>query len=324
MAQANSQNSPDRRVNRHLIQMSIQACKADDVSLLEQAISLASHPNSRFTVEEVVLRGLQSSVMRGAVNVLHYVLDRGADVRKITASHVTNYGADKPSQEVLEILVAHGWDVNIHNARSWPLLWFVTGYHNVVAWCLDHGASVDVPEEPLEVLANGVKIYSRQARPTILGMVAFNGSVETFELLRAKNAPLDPRTLHRAVEQATLSARENDSDGSNPGFDRDMDMIRHLVDVLKLDVNAVEPQIASDFWTPLCFPAMRPIRQRSRELIEFLLDRGADPNLGGIFDDATPNGHRWLSPIEIANSNKAFLQIVQEWEASHKLSDGTG
>ncbi|KFY67897.1 hypothetical protein V496_01346 [Pseudogymnoascus sp. VKM F-4515 (FW-2607)] len=108
----------------------------------------------------------------------------------------------KPSQEILEILIAHGWDINTQGPgkkAGWSLLWHVVEYPDLVKWFLDHSARVDIPNIPPQVKDD---VYSRACVPplTILGMEASLGSVEAFELLLAEGAFLDPRTLHRTVE----------------------------------------------------------------------------------------------------------------------------
>jgi hypothetical protein len=249
--------------------------------------------------------------------VLNYLVDHphGADVAALSASDImANDDMAKPSQEILEILVAHGWDINTQGPgkiTSWPLLWYVVEYPDLVRWCLDHGARVDIPDNPPQV-KDGVQSRTGVPRPTILGMAASSGSVETFELLRAKGAPLDPRTLHRAVEQATILAPK---EGSEPGsfYTHRMDMVRHLVDVVKLDVNAVQHKLGRQCSTPLCIVAGRPTNQIFRELVYFLLDRGADPNL----NCKTQVDTNWPSAIACAQScgNMRFLQAVKDWQA---------
>lgn len=317
MAQANVHDSAVR--SREPMRLSIDACKADDVSLMEQAISIASQPDCRYDVQAVVHRGLRSAVRRGAFHVLKYLLDRGADVRPVTPSSLfSDDDTPAPSQEMLEILVGHGWDINTQGSRhtSWPLLWLVVQDPDLVRWCVDHGARVDIPEDPPRVNAVGIESRSGLPRPTILGMAATWGSVETFELLRAKGAPLDPRTLHRAVTQATALAPAETTD-DKMSYAHRMAMLRHLVDVLKLDVNAVHHQLGSRCSTPLCCVAGRhPTKQDHRELIRFLLDRGADPDLV----PAPQDGINWPSPITCAQSrgNVRFLDAVHEWQTRTK------
>lgn len=213
----------------------------------------------------------------------------------------------KPSQEVLEILVAHGWDIN--TGDDWPLLWSVVQWPDLIRWCLDHGAQVDVPDTPPTVNGN---VESRSGVPhgTILSMAASFGSVETFELLRAKGAPLDPSPLHCAVEKATQTAPKG---GCEPGPFY-MNMIRHLVDVVKLDVNAVQHKLGRSCNTPLCIAAGRPTDQNFRELISFLLDRGADPYLNC---KSTPEDPGWPTAIDCAQSwgNMQFLEAVENQQA---------
>nr|POE98584.1 hypothetical protein CFP56_75513 [Quercus suber] len=295
-----------------------EACKADNVSLMEQAIAVASMPDSRHAVHDVVQRGLRRSAARNAVHVLRYVLDRGADVRDLSAGQITvNDFMLKPSQDVLEILVAHGWDINTlgpHN-NSWPLLWLVISYPDLVSWCLDHGARVDIPDVPPRVNADGTESRIGPPRPTILGMAASSGNIEIFDLLRAKNPPMDPRALHRAVEVAARLAPQ-DTANAGQSYRCSMAMVRHLVDVVKIDVNAVHYQAGESCCTPLCYVAQRSTRQDCRELVDYLLDRGADPHM----DTGVHNGLFWPSAVACAQSsnNMRFLELIKERQASQK------
>ena len=314
MTQTNEQSTTGRPSNPNTL--CIEACKADDVSLMEQAISMASEPNSRHAVQVVVQWGLSRSARRRAVHVLSYLVDHphGADVAAISAPEiVSNDDMGKHSQEVLEILVAHGWDINTRgtgDATRWPLLWHVVEYPDLVRWCLDHGARVDIPDNPPRVNGN-VESRSGVRRPTILG--AASGSVETFELLRAKGAPLDPRTLHCAVEQATVLAPEEGEEPS-PFYTQRMGMVRHLVDVVKLDVNAKKRQLGSSCSTPLFIVAGRHTDQRYRELINFLLDCGADPNLNCRTQEDIYCQSSAIACAETCR-NIHFLQAVKDWQA---------
>jgi hypothetical protein len=189
----------------------------------------------------------------------------------------------------------------------------VVGYPNLVQWCLDNGAEVDVPETPPRINAQGVRSYTGWPRPSILGMAASSGTIETFELLRARGAPLDPLMLHYAVDQATILSP---AEGSDPStfYMRRIDMVRHLLGTLKVDVNSVKYQLGTQCSTPLCFVARRGgTKQDFRELISFLLDHGADIDLDG----GTIEGHHWPSPMVCAerSGNSNFLRSVDEWKA---------
>ncbi|KAF3403356.1 hypothetical protein DPV78_004209 [Talaromyces pinophilus] len=274
---------------------------------MAQAISIADKPESRNTVQEVIQKGLRSSVRRGATQVLSYLLDQGAEISTITAGAIMNTEElVKPSREVLEILIARGWDINSWgpNCNDWPLLWFVTSYPGLVEWCLTHRASVDLPGDI----------------PPVLEIAAGSGSVATFELLQARGAPLGRLTLHRAVKQAFINAPSDDSI-RDALFEQRMDMVKHLVDIVGLDVNAVEPWPGKWCSTPLCYAAFRNYRKDAKELIWFLLDRGADPNRTGPLD-----GDIILpSALESAQScrNTRFLEAVREWPALQRNNTTT-
>jgi hypothetical protein len=299
--------------------MCYAACRTDDVSRMEQAIEQASQSDSPDTANYIINYGLRLSVRRTAIGVLQYVLNHGADVESLRGEDVlpivdefSKDDNEKPSMEVLEILIAHGWDVN-NRGNDRPLLWFVVKYPDLVQWCLDHGATLDIPSPPRlgyshnppQISANGEEIRHSALRgpSTILGAAARSGTVETFELLRARGAPSDPRMLHIAAQSGRL------------------DMVRHLVDVIGLNVNAIEHEVGDHCSTPLCyFCGPRPFQEHHRELINFLLDRGADPDLDCGRDGGVPR----QSPNQIARqwNNEKFLQAVKEWRAKQQQEDG--
>ena len=88
----------------------VEACKTDDVLLMEQAISLTSQANSFDTAEDVIQYGLKHSAARNAIHVLQYVLDHGADAARLAADGIFLGDVDlKPAEAILEILFTHGW-----------------------------------------------------------------------------------------------------------------------------------------------------------------------------------------------------------------------
>ncbi|KAL6897530.1 hypothetical protein GGI43DRAFT_96452 [Trichoderma evansii] len=292
--------------------LAIEACKNDDVSLLIQAISLASNPESRQTVEVVIQRGLQSSLMRTAPRVLSYMLNHGADVSTVYAFMIGSMEEpEKPSLEILEMLIVHGWNINARrNNSSFPLLWHVLRYPDLVEWCLAQGAGVDFPDDPP---ARGAP-----PREPLLVYVATQATVATFELLRKNGAPLYQRALHAAVDKAASGSPPHDSSDqpilAAALFKERMEMVRYLVDVIGFGVNSEE-------WyssycclcraTPLYYVADSIYKKDVREVTWFLLDRGADP------DRTSTMGDRPVpSAIGIAQmrSNTRFLEAVQEWQ----------
>lgn len=251
------------------------------MSLIAEAISIASGPDPPNPVVKIFERGLMSALRNQAPRVLSYLLDHGASVNWVLPWMIgSNLEPEKPSLEVLEILVAHGWDINSRgpDCTDWPLLWRVTGYHDLVEWCLDHGASVYIPCDTPPTDAHGV---SRVPHRPLLEVAAAAGTVATFELLRDKGAPLTRRTLHEAVKYATICAPSHQS-VHDTLFERRMDMVRHIVDVLGIDVNAEEWWPGEVGGTPMCFVAnFKASSKDTRKLIWFLLDHGADLNRAG-------------------------------------------
>lgn len=135
--------------------------------------------------------------------------------------------------------------------------------------------------------------------PTILGAAAAKGTIETFELLRSRGAPLDRRTLHIAVEKGRI------------------DMVQHLLEVVGLDVNADGRSHSSLYHscsTAICITAFRrgSTWEFSREIVFYLLHRGADPDLS--FGEGKA---RCLSAVECAegSGNAEFLRALEEWRA---------
>jgi hypothetical protein len=250
-------------------------------------------------VQEVIQNGLRRSVARSATRVLSYLLDQGADISTITAGTIMSKDElVKPSREVLEILIAHGWDIDSRGADStnWPLPWYVIRYPDLLVWCLANGASVDLPGDI----------------PPVLEIAAAEGTVVSFELLRARGASLGRRTLHRAVEQAAIYAPADDNSVLTALFEQRMDMVRHLVDIVGLDVNAEELCPGKFCRTPLCYVACRNDGKDARELIWFLLDRGADPNSVGplVGNIRAPSAQHAQS-----SRNTRFQEAVKEWQA---------
>lgn len=294
------------------IRMAIEACKTDDVSLMAQAISTASSSDSRVMVHDVIQKGLDRSTARNATRVLSYLLDeQGADVSTVTASTMmANDEPTKPSYEMLEILIKHGWDINSRRPGhdGCPLLWSVTDDHDLVKWCLDHGARVESSGDTPPRDANGV---GPRPRELLLEVAAASGTVETFELLRARGAPLSGRTLHSAVAMAAVYAPQ-DSSVRDALFDRQMEMVRHLVDIIKLDVDREEMMQNGSPGSPLCCVADRNNGKDARELIWFLLDRGADPDLETQLENyKIPSARETALMVR----NARFLQAVEEWQA---------
>jgi hypothetical protein len=80
-------------------------------------------------------------------------------------------------------------------------MWFMVSNTDMVAWCLEHGASVHPNNQEWD--RYGVMMTARHCK-SILESVGGWGNVATYELLRSKGAPLGQCTLHHAVEMAAV------------------------------------------------------------------------------------------------------------------------
>jgi hypothetical protein len=245
-----------------------------------------------------------------------YLIEQGADVTQITGTSLVDTINDTlPSLEVLNLLAEHDWNVNNRSPgpRDDPLLWYVVRDTELVKWCLDHGAVVDIEDDT----PPGVR---RRRRP-ILGCAAVSSSIEVFELLRASGAPVSHShgILPSAVMAICLYLPLTDEYSGSESYKRLKAMIRHLVDVVGCDVNSASYGSyygsGSTCSTPLCWIACHKSRG-ARELVRFLLDRGGNVNLAGPTDDALEIPSARMAATQSRNSY--FLDLVAEWEAEQE------
>lgn len=160
------------------------ACRTDDVTLMSQCFSAAQRADSSVTLKEALQAGLRKSVKEAAMACISYVLDQGADLGKLDPGWLIGGNSTHTSiRKVLEILVARGFNINSQSSCL-PVLWYVgVADHELVEWCLDHGADLNLPDPtPKNTVSE---------RKPILESAAAVGNIATFELLRGRGAPLD-------------------------------------------------------------------------------------------------------------------------------------
>ncbi|KAN0108009.1 hypothetical protein V8E51_007751 [Hyaloscypha variabilis] len=326
-------------LHKRLRYLIVQACEVDDVDLISQALTLGS-------VEQVTKLAFPRVFSQNAPKVLEYLLTHGSDVKAIAdiaATHIALAAYERTfPKSLVQILLNHGWDIN-HRHHDQPLLWQIVYDGDAVAWCLERGASILPKGQKLwpEFNINNAEAfaeyferfpYSSKERsdclyycPPILELAAQQSTVTTFELLRSKGAPLGWRVLHMAatgracsaVPEHSVTKPANPIDEVERQFsDRElartpeerMNMVRHLVDNLKLDVNARDQPpgwiLGNFFGRPLHYVAQKSgSKGDCREVTLFLLQKGADPELedgGGM--------------IPMALGKGSFLDAVKEWK----------
>lgn len=259
-------NSPEWALAHH-------ACRFDDTTMLDEAISmsLAADLDSLYGVVR------QLATRDNATAILHNLIDRGVSI-------VPRFPPDalSASKQTLELFLAHGWDINARAETpdaAQPFMWFVVHDEDMIKWCLEHGASVHPRGQ--EPLSDRYITVSQLRCEQILEKVAARGTVATFELLHSKGAPLGWRPLHLAVEAATFGRPGEEGDAER--HNERMAMVRHLLDVVGLDVNAPDQPVRTKVLpmrvgTPICYiPSSAMPGVDTRDLTWLLLDRGADP-----------------------------------------------
>ncbi|KAF2855393.1 hypothetical protein T440DRAFT_504062 [Plenodomus tracheiphilus IPT5] len=310
------------------------ACETDDTSLIEQAISSCPQQDDPEGLKRYICR---HAIQNNAENALKCIIEQGLDVHSLAPTVVAGDGRSKA---ILEILLAHGWDINYRQVSTSgpdaePFMWHIVKDGDLVTWCLEHGASVfPRNQEPLRV---GVLTQSQRSCRQILDCAAGYATITTFELLRSKGAPLGWRTLHLAVQTAALAAdrlekREdedcilkkpeskegqfngNHSDAARNYAER-MDMVRHLIDTVGLDVNGLDHPAGRTpggcMGPPICYVAtLSGLRGSTRELTWLLLDRGADPAPG--LEEAGYTDH------------ETFAGDVEAWKARNPIKSRSG
>lgn len=266
---------------------------------------------------------LEHAIKNSATKVLSSLIEKyGADVRHLPSW--TAAGEGNTSVEILEVLLAHGWEINHHSRTStmydaYPFLWHAVADVDMVAWCLKHGAKVH-PKD-LAPIRFDIVDSTNTTFDNLLENCAVRGSVPSFDLLLSNKAPLGWRPLHLAIEAATVFGGDpsQQEEGHHveeapttarrrAAYSERLAMVRHLVDVVGLDVNALDSpagtrMLPTRLGTPLCYVSGAPAMDKNtRELTWFLLDSGADP------DPA-------LKLAELCG-HPTFLQDFLEWKES--------
>ena len=285
----------------------VHACKVDDLSTISQIVSTATELGSVTIKQEILDFSINHAVKANASRVLFYALKEGANVL-YNGGDLTLIWAtfQLPTLTTLDLLVAHGWNINSygkHDSYSEPLLWKALGNPELVERCLYHGARVDLNDSQ-----NG------GPRP-ILELAAVNGSVEIFELLRRRGAQPSPRVLPLAVRAANDSVAMDSDPPSliskrRASYEMSLNMVRHLIDVVGIDVNVPAYWAGSTCSTPICCVACYP-KGDATELIWLLLERGGDPHLAGpqIDDFKISSAHEAATERQ----NTSFLRALETW-----------
>jgi hypothetical protein len=242
---------------------------------------IEADPRLGCSLQELLPSILRRCVRHGSIDLVRYLLECE---KAPTASLSPLTVAANSSVALLELLLAHGWDINKAEVessleRGHKLIDHVCDDNQLVRWLVEHGARVTDGE------LDGYEIFPQLA--PLLETCAVRGSVATFQFLQSKGALLGHRTLHRAAgEAAAVGAdpynnRQEVHDevlGDDARARRERaEMLIFLVDEMKLEINAMDstiPDRAYHWGTPLCYAA---VKERGAHVVRWLLEKGAQP-----------------------------------------------
>ncbi|KLO97155.1 uncharacterized protein LW93_3128 [Fusarium fujikuroi] len=266
------------------------------------------------SLQELLPSILGRCVRHGCIDLVRYLLEcERAPVESLSPLAV----AANSSIPLVELLVAHGWDLNKAEAdrslkRGDKLIDLVCDDHQLVRWLVEHGARVTYGE---------VDLYELFPQPApLLETCAVRGSVATFRFLHSKGALLGHRTLHRAAgEAATFGADpftcqevhdEIVGDDARTRKER-AEMLMFLVDEMKLDINSMDstvPYRAYHWGTPLCYAA---VKENGAHVVRWLLEKGAQPKVETAQNVADAE---MLAKLTGCTEN---ARILREWKEEH-------
>ncbi|KAF5598801.1 hypothetical protein FPCIR_2725 [Fusarium pseudocircinatum] len=275
---------------------------------------IKADPRLLCSLQEWLPSILGRCVRHGSIDLVRYLLEcERAPVESLSPLAV----AANTSVPLLELLVAHGWDLNkaeVHRflRRGDKLIDLVCDDHKLVCWLVEHGARVTDGE---------VDLYEIFPQPApLLEACAVRGSVATFRFLQIKGAILGHRTLHRAAgEAASLGADpftyqevlDEIPEGESVARKERAEMLVFLVEEMKLDINAMDsavPYRAYHWGTPLCYAAAK---EKGAHVIRWLLQKGAQPTVEVAQNVADAE---MLAKLTGCTENET---ILREWKQMH-------
>ncbi|KAJ3549350.1 hypothetical protein NM208_g545 [Fusarium decemcellulare] len=294
-----------------------EAVSNNSVSQLGEALELVkSNPPRNCPYEKFQASALSACVQDGKFDLVRHLLEQ----EKVPVASLSPRTVwSKFSIPLLELLISHGWDINQQtprgpNDRCRRLVDLACHDQDIITWLVDHGARVDGGEYEYEV-------YPQP--PPLLETCALQGSLSTFRYLQERGARLSRRTLHLAAGAAAAlgvdpSAKDYGASDGTDSLISDEDkrkkakgeILRFLVDDLKLDVNATDtdiPHHANHWGTPLCYAATKI---NGEAVVRWLLEKGADPRV----ENSEGGDAEYVAKD---NGCDKIVSVIQEWKKAH-------
>lgn len=238
----------------------------------------------------LLAHALSTAVWRGSVPLTTYLLaDEHAPVETLGLSNFLQ----KPTIELLDVLVSAGWDLNQRSHGSSAgtvnrLLDSIVYDESIVRWCLEHGAEV----------SDGKHNEDGYRCRSLTEEAAGQATISCFKLLRAHGAKLSRKTLHKAVKGAVYSPPEENSER--------MAMLEYLINEERLDVNQLDAdeRLAGHPGTPIMYAINS---EGGADVVKWLLEHGANPRI------KSPN--HGLDALGLAESwgNKEVQEVLRQY-----------
>ncbi|KAF2175310.1 hypothetical protein K469DRAFT_702328 [Zopfia rhizophila CBS 207.26] len=298
------------------------AISENSIPKLESALNLA-RSTSPSTYDNFLDIAFCSAVSKGSIPLTTHLLKH----ENALVSHLSSLTiSSSPSIPLLEVLLAHGWDINHQDRKDTlgkgkRLLDRVLQNEELVRWLVEHGARLDGEEQDLDRLEDWPA--------PLLESCAALGSLSTFKFLQERGAKLGRRTLHRAAGAAAAvgagpGAESTDSEGSRRGEGDDDDaeyrqqrelILRYLVDELGLDVNQMDTDVPRGhlhYGSPLNYAAKE---KNGIGVVKWLMAKGADPAI-----KSTDGGDLAMDAEGYAAAYKCEenLEAIREWMKNNK------
>ncbi|KAF2794260.1 hypothetical protein K505DRAFT_417244 [Melanomma pulvis-pyrius CBS 109.77] len=278
---ANSPQTEARPLRAETRELISTAIREDSVSKLKPALDLA-RSSSRPTYPAIVGQALRAAVEINALSVLAHLLEN----EHAQTSDLSIFQISKNrSLPVLEVLLAHGWDINARDEEDGKRLidWSCTDEVRT-RWLVKHGARVDGGEFEFEGL--------KPRPPPLLETCARVGSLSMFIFLQSQGAKLGGRTLHHAASAGAFVGADPGNFFPNRAIMEDEkvfkarknveDILRYLVDELDLDINAIDTDVPRGLefcGTPLNYAAKE---KRGSGVVKWLLGKGGNPSIRSL------------------------------------------
>ncbi|MEY2409153.1 MAG: hypothetical protein QOF48_1823, partial [Verrucomicrobiota bacterium] len=250
---------------------------------------------------------LHEAVLNGHKSMTDLLLANGAEVNASASPEGTplHYAAARGFKAIVEVLLAHGANPNALDYRnSTPLHSAVSkGFKSVAEALLDAGADVNIINKVTE--SNADQYAHNYGTP--LHIAAYDGHKPLAELLIARRAKVD---LRNQFGETPLHLVRNNTNMTS------------LLIAAKADVNARVLRPGNELGkTPLCIS----VQNNYAEMVELLLENGADPNVR--FNETTDRQNEstpLLASVDRTGDNERIVRALLDHKADTGALKGNG